>query len=647
MAKRMRDTDEKFQRKKNMRLRFKKLVRAVMLNQQWLDEPEEQGIVMNAKKNVAFLIRQKRKTGLLTVAEKALLRTPHAFRTIEERKKLCLIISGLSCFSNIPPKLRARLIPVLKFATIGGDRTLIRQGDQPIFVYFMISGEVEMKKSIYDKNTRKITLVSEAIIGAGDIIGEVELLEDCTRINSYVALSPCEVLSITEDDFRNILGPFMIKQWHEKKMALRSLNYFDFLTDEQIVRACYYCQLAQYDPLQSIYSEDRGAVSCVHFILSGECVILQCLKMLQVVKADGTKTFELISVKETGQNLFENPSKSMRALSSSFIDYGSTKDKMLSDSVFNINELLASSSEFEDEEALQQKKAKRKVGLREIEAACGFNRGDPADSGKRIKITSTMKRKTTTIPRRLTTYYPRPFLADDESMDEETSYDYIEEDYVVEEAETDSDLESLRSQSTSRRSTKISRASSSRRGTDATRRSTITKPLSIIKQGDKVSRSVVRIETENSVGVNSESEDISSSGSSHAFRMEEPSLIIPTETRFIDVGSLTYGGIFGLGEKMSHRVIMARTVVQCLLLPRYWLFEEEQNPGHIWKRRRFYLEGSIPSREELFKDFLKTRRWETFKRDYVQSTLNPNSANSTQPEDIPIICRIVETRDDI
>jgi len=115
----------------------------------------------------------------------------------------------------------------------------------------------------------------------------------------------------------------------------------------------------------------------------------------------------------------------------------------------------------------------------------------------------------------------------------------------------------------------------------------------------------------------------------------------------VDVGSLSFGGIFGLGEKIIHRVIMARTVVQCLLLPRYWLMEEEQNPGHIWQRRRFYLEGSIPSREELFGNFLKTRRWEKFKRDYVQSTLNPNSVNSTQPEDIPIICRIVETRDDI
>lgn len=68
LAKRTRDADDKIMRKKNSRLRFKKLVLAILLNKQWLDDSEEQGIVMNAKKNVALLIRQKRKTGLLTVA---------------------------------------------------------------------------------------------------------------------------------------------------------------------------------------------------------------------------------------------------------------------------------------------------------------------------------------------------------------------------------------------------------------------------------------------------------------------------------------------------------------------------------------------------------------------------------------------------
>jgi len=121
----------------------------------------------------------------------------------------------------------------------------------------------------------------------------------------------------------------------------------------------------------------------------------------------------------------------------------------------------------------------------------------------------------------------------------------------------------------------------------------------------------------------------------------------PVETHFIDVGSLTYGSVFGLGEKMEHRVIMARTVVQCLLLPRFWLLEEEQNPGNIWHRRRFYFECNVPSRQDLFTNFLKTRQWNKFRHNYIQSLLNREAkGNITKEEDIPIMCRIVETSDD-
>jgi len=119
------------------------------------------------------------------------------------------------------------------------------------------------------------------------------------------------------------------------------------------------------------------------------------------------------------------------------------------------------------------------------------------------------------------------------------------------------------------------------------------------------------------------------------------------ETHFIDVGSLTYGGIFGLGEKMHHRVIMARTTVQCILIPRFWLLEPAQNPGNIWQRQRFYIECNIPTREALYTDFLKTRKWEKFRRDYIENILNAESlANFTKVEDIPIISRIVETKAD-
>ncbi|TDG40973.1 hypothetical protein AWZ03_012598 [Drosophila navojoa] len=637
MLPKKRDLDEKQIRKRNIRLRFKRLVLNVMLNQQWMDDPEEQGIVMNAKRNVAFLIRQKRKTGVLTVAEKSLLRTPHANRTVEDRKKLCLIVAGLPCFSHLPPKLRVRLIPYLRYSNYGEDRMLIRQNDIPITVYFMISGEVEMRKNVIDKSTKKTTMVSEAIVGVGDVIGDVALLEDCLRLNTYVTLTHCEVLSITDDEFKTVLGKFMRKQWKQKKMAIRSLTYFSFFSEEQMVRACAYCQLEQYDPLQSIYSEDRGAVSCVHFILSGECVVLQCLKMFRVIKEDGTRTYELISVKEKEQDIFVNPTKSARSFNSSFLDEAQRKDKQ-SESEFNIAELLASSSDLNTEESRLLKKAKRKTGLREIEIACGLANDTLVSSSKK-KLRGSSRRITPIHKHSMNSMWKADYEEDEEGM-----VASIDEDDVID------DDKSVKSENGS---TKNSDPNSST--TRFSKSSTIIdkQPLSEVELtttviGPKLSRTKNVTVAATDASGSGDSDDSSSSLLGFHIRHEKRSLAnMPTETHFIDVGSMTYGGIFGLGEKITHRVIMARTVVQCLLLPRYWLMATEQNPGHIWLRRRFSLETNIPSREELFNHFMKTRRWEKFKHDYVQSTLVETNSNGTHLEDIPIICRIVETTETI
>lgn len=52
----------------------------------------------------------------------------------------------------------------------------------------------------------------------------------------------------------------------------------------------------------------------------------------------------------------------------------------------------------------------------------------------------------------------------------------------------------------------------------------------------------------------------------------------------MDVGNLSCGSVFGLGECMTDRAIVARNQVQCLLIPRYWLYEKDQNMGNIWQK---------------------------------------------------------------
>lgn len=66
MSKRNKVGDELL-RKKNARLRFKRLLRVALNNVQWITELELAGITMNVKKNVAMLVRKKHKTGILTM----------------------------------------------------------------------------------------------------------------------------------------------------------------------------------------------------------------------------------------------------------------------------------------------------------------------------------------------------------------------------------------------------------------------------------------------------------------------------------------------------------------------------------------------------------------------------------------------------
>ncbi|XP_039497329.1 uncharacterized protein LOC120455320 isoform X2 [Drosophila santomea] len=435
--------------------------------------------------------------------------------------------------------------------------------------------------------------------------------------NEHLSSPVVEVLSIYDVDYERILKPHMLKQWNEKKLALRAFDYFDFLTPDQIILACKYSYLVQYEPLETIYMGDKDSLGYVRFVLSGECVILQCLSM-KVTNAEGEVSYELAEInKDEGLEMFQ-----------------SWKDVSSRNSFLDIQDILASSTSSEEVEGgTKKKQAMRKMGLAEIQKFCGI-RTSTTPSRKKSKPRRTLNtaaqaRKTQLIQslRRGTPWLPSvlPFDDDDDDDDDLGGEDYLDYGEDIYDDEIDTDDSSYNSSS-----------------------------------GSTVSmdRALVQVQLKRHSESTASEKKVSSSSSeifTASSMINEKSLIDesaktvnePVETHFIDVGSLTYGSVFGLGEKMEHRVIMARTVVQCLLLPRFWLLEEEQNPGNIWHRRRFYFECNVPSRQDLFTNFLKTRQWNKFRRDYIESLLNrEEKGNITKEEDIPIMCRIVETSDD-
>ncbi|XP_055916884.1 uncharacterized protein LOC129949437 isoform X2 [Eupeodes corollae] len=502
MDKRAKEAEIK-ERRKHVRRRFRILTRIVILNKAWLEDTEEQQMSMDAKKNIDKLLRPKRKIGILTMNDKKIMRTPFWMRPIEDRKHMINLMLNLTCFAKFKP----------------------------------------------DTNMYEEKL--QYILAPGDCIGDIAFLEHCRRIQTCKARNDVELLTISEEDFEKILRTPMEELWQEKKLALAAFDYFKDWNLQQKIFACKVGLLKQYEPLETIYYEDKGPLTYVHFVISGECMIVQCLKM-KVTEKRHKKSYSLLDIQEGDTTLpFRDMTKEQifKKLVESKIKGGARLDVVESD-----DKTVNSSSDSEEDDQEEEEvpgvyKKARKSFYKEFAHKCG------------VDVTGYNKVK------------------------EDSVFDLIPNLVPVTEKTSEKRL-TAKFLSSQRRSSTV---------------------------------------------INKLKEELNSNIESH----------------LIDVGSLTYGGIFGLGEQLQHRVIMARTTVQCLLIPRFWLFEKDQNPGNIWQRMRFYIDSTIPSRELLFKDFLATRKWQQLKKKLIDESLDKTKVgNPTKVQDIPIICRITEANGD-
>ncbi|XP_063530768.1 uncharacterized protein LOC134741801 [Cydia strobilella] len=115
-------------------------------------------------------------------------------------------------------------------------------------------------------------------------------------------------------------------------------------------------------------------------------------------------------------------------------------------------------------------------------------------------------------------------------------------------------------------------------------------------------------------------------------------------TYFMQVVMFNPGSTFGFGENMRDRRIVALTPVDCMLLPKVWLLQ--RNTANIWTRIQHYLEKKIPTKKQLFKEFVSARRWQEFRDQVVSDVVaRSNAVNFTTVHDVPYSIRIEEMLD--
>lgn len=73
---------------------------------------------------------------------------------------------------------------------------LFREGDPGDRVFFIMSGRVQISKQLANGQLHEL-----AVLGEGDIVGEMAVLDGRPRSASVSALEPTEVLEVAKDNF--------------------------------------------------------------------------------------------------------------------------------------------------------------------------------------------------------------------------------------------------------------------------------------------------------------------------------------------------------------------------------------------------------------------------------------------------------------
>ena len=104
-------------------------------------------------------------------------------------------LADVELFEHVSDEDRARLAEFIDITQLAAGETLFKAGAPGESLYVVRSGEIEL--FIRDTAGQKIAL---AIAGAGEVFGELALLDRGPRTATAIALTDCELLELDRDD---------------------------------------------------------------------------------------------------------------------------------------------------------------------------------------------------------------------------------------------------------------------------------------------------------------------------------------------------------------------------------------------------------------------------------------------------------------
>lgn len=124
----------------------------------------------------------------------------------EQKKRLLIQKSGF--FKNFDKGIIDGIIPLMSESRFKRDNMICAKGDDSDCLYIINEGQVEI--SVSSKDGRIIVL---GIMSAGDVFGEIGLLDKGSRTADVTAKSDVSLFQLSGRDFAKMAEKFSLKEW--------------------------------------------------------------------------------------------------------------------------------------------------------------------------------------------------------------------------------------------------------------------------------------------------------------------------------------------------------------------------------------------------------------------------------------------------
>ncbi|XP_029053416.1 uncharacterized protein LOC114880996 isoform X1 [Osmia bicornis bicornis] len=268
---------------------FRSAIRRILIYMKWLtEEPVVEEISDDVAINIKRAQAKKVEKKALTLEDRSILLTNPHDRTLVERTYIFELFKKFGVFKKYPERLQEILAGVCFYQYLSPGRIIVRQDRPAENLYFIVSGEVSLSKVVTDRWTDEMREIDMGILNPGDIFGEIALLHKLPRSATVISNTTVDLIFISSQDFEDILRPTLMKEWNALQEALIYFNYFKCWDEKMMRECCILSRLKEFQADEVLLGDGKGMVNYVHFLLEGECELIEHIIVREEHSTRGT-----------------------------------------------------------------------------------------------------------------------------------------------------------------------------------------------------------------------------------------------------------------------------------------------------------------------------------------------------------------------